>query len=70
MIQKITSKKVELPTIYLVENEQDFKELPKGLPYVICDKKELEFVRIFLEFQVLYKSCLKTKIAVIWLDCL
>lgn len=70
MIQKITSKKVELPPIYLVENEDDFKQLPKGLPYIVANKEELKFITIFLEFQVLYKSCLKTKLAVKWLDCL
>jgi len=70
MIKKITSKKVVLPPIYLVENEDDFKELPKGLPYIIAKKEELSFVTIFLEFQVLYKSCMKTNIPIKWLDCL
>ena len=52
MLQKIVSKRVELPTIYLVENEDDFNMLPKGLPYIIGTQKELSFIRIFLEFQV------------------
>lgn len=70
MIQKITSKRVELPPIFLIENEEDFKQLPKGLPYIIGNKDELEFVTLFLEFQVLLRSCNKTGIPVKWLDCL
>ena len=45
MIQKITSKRLELPPIYLVENEDDFKELPRGLPYIIGKKEELSFIK-------------------------
>lgn len=70
MIQKITSKKVDLPPIYLVENEEDFKALPKGIPYIIGNKSELRFITIFLEFQILYKSCLKTGLPIKWLECL
>lgn len=70
MIQKIVSKKVELPPIFLIENEEDFKQLPKGLPYVIGNQAELGFITLFLEFQVLYRSCNKTGIPVKWLDCL
>lgn len=70
MITKIISKKIELPPIFLVENEEDFKELPKGLPYIIADKSELAFITLFLEFQILYKSCMKTGIPINWVDCL
>jgi len=70
MIQKITSKKVDLPDIWLVENEDDFNELPRGLPYIIGTQKELEFIRIFLEFQVLIRSCKKTNLSIDWLRCL
>ena len=70
MIQKIISKKVELPPIYLIENEEDFKQLPLGLPYIIANIEEINFIRIFLEFQILYKSCLKTNLSINWLDCL
>lgn len=70
MITKITSRKVELPPIYLIENEDDFKELPKGLPYIVGTKDELRFITVFLEFQVLYRSCMKTGLPIKWLDCL
>jgi len=70
MITRIVSKKIELPPIFLVENEEDFKALPKGLPYIIGTQAELNFITIFLEFQVLYKSCMKTGIPINWLDCL
>src|SRR6478735_9211 len=70
MITKIKSQKVELPPIFLVENKEDFDALPKGLPYIIGNKADLKFITIFLEFQLLYKSCLKTGIPIKWLDCL
>lgn len=70
MIQKISSRKIELPIIYLIENEEDFKQLPKGLPYIIGKKEELGFITLFLEFQTLYKSCLKTKLPINWLSVL
>ena len=70
MIQKINSKRVELPPIYLIENEEDFKALPKGIPYIVGTTAELGFITIFLEFQVLYKSCLKTGLPIKWLECL
>lgn len=70
MIQKIISKKVELPAIWLVENEEDWNALPKGLPRILAPAKELDFIRIYLEFQVLLKSAMKTGIPVKWLDCL
>ena len=70
MLQKITSKRVELPTIFLVENEDDFNQLPRGLPYIVGTQKELGFIRVFLEFQVLYRSCMKTKLSINWLKCL
>jgi len=70
MIQKITSKRVELTVIYLVENEEDFNTLPKGLPYIIGTESELPFIRTYLEFQVLFKSCSRTNLAINWLTCL
>ena len=70
MIQKITSKRVELPPIWLVENQKDWDELPKGIPRILASKSELAFITVFLEFQVLYKSCLNTKIPIKWLECL
>ena len=48
MLQKITSKKVELPPIWLVENQEDWDNLPAGLPRIIGTQKELGFIRVFL----------------------
>lgn len=70
MIQKIVSKRIELPPIWLVENEEDWNALPKGLPRILAPVAELDFIRTFLEFQALLKSCMKTGIPVKWLDCL
>lgn len=69
-IQKIVSKRVELPLIYLVETEADWNELPKGLPRIMAHSSELGFIRTYLEFQVLLKSCLETKLPIKWMECL
>lgn len=70
MIKKIESQIVRLPTVYLIENEEDFKQLPKGLPYIIGKIEELKFIKLFLEFQVLYRSCLNTNLPIKWVDML
>jgi hypothetical protein len=54
----------------LVENQEDWDALPKGLPRILASKEELPFITIFLEFQTLYRSCVKTKLPIKWLDCL
>jgi hypothetical protein len=69
-LKRKKSKKVELPVIYLVTTKEDFDQLPKGLPYIIGNELELPFIRTFLEFQVIYRSCLKTGLSIKWLDCL
>ena len=76
MLIKITSKRVELPPIWLIENEADFLELFGGskicgLPYIYGKASELDFIRIYLEFQVLMRSCKNTGLNHInWLKCL
>lgn len=70
MIRQIKSKKIELPPIFLIENEEDFKELPKGLPYIYGKESDLPFILMYLEFQTFLKSCLKTGIPLKWLNIL
>lgn len=70
MIQQIKSRRIELPPVFLVENEEDWKELPKGLPYIIGTKKDLPFITLFLEFQILYKSCKRTGLPIKWNEVL
>jgi hypothetical protein len=70
MLQKIKSTKLELPPIYLVENEDDFKELPVGIPYIIGTKEDLPFITVYLEFQILFRSCCSTGIPIDWTSCL
>tara|TARA_R110000868_G_scaffold214505_2_gene464604 strand:+ start:1495 stop:2448 length:954 start_codon:yes stop_codon:yes gene_type:complete len=73
---KITSKRVQLPDIWLIEDEADFLELSGGnsicgLPFIVGKAEELDFIRIYLEFQVLMKSCKNTGLSSInWLKCL
>lgn len=66
MIKQIKSKKVELPVIFLIENEDDWKEMPRGLPYIIGTQEDLPFITLYLEFQTLLKSCKSTGLPINW----
>jgi hypothetical protein len=66
MIKQIKSKRVELPVIFLIENEEDWKEMPKGLPYIIGTQADLPFITLYLEFQTLLKSCKATGLPINW----
>jgi hypothetical protein len=70
MITKIKSKRINLPPIYLIETKEDFDTLPKGLPYIVGQIKDLPFITIFLEFQTLLRSCNRTGLPIKWMDCL
>jgi hypothetical protein len=70
MLTKIKSRRLTLPPIYLVENEEDFKQLPKGIPYIIGTQAELRFITIYLEFQVLLRACRNTGLPIKWEECL
>jgi hypothetical protein len=61
---------VELPPIVLIENNEDLKNKPAGIPYIVGTQKDLAFITVFLEFQILLRSCSRTGIRIKWLDCL
>lgn len=66
MIKQIKSQKIQLPTIFLVETKEDYEQLPKGIPYIIGTEKDLPFIRLYLEFQVIFRSCKRTNLPIDW----
>jgi hypothetical protein len=66
MIKQIKSQKIKLPPIFLIETKEDFENLPKGIPYIIGTEKDLPFIRLYLEFQVIFKSCKATGLPIKW----
>lgn len=66
MIQKIESKRLTLPDIWLVEDENDWNSLPVGIPRILAKKEELDFIVLYLEYQFLLKSAIKTGLPLKW----
>lgn len=62
----IQSSKVNLPVIYLVENDKELSSIPLGIPFIKGSIKDYnEYVRI-LEWEVLLRSALATGLPFKW----
>lgn len=62
----VQSSRVTLPTLYLVENEEELLKLPIGIPYVRADIKDYKDIVQLLEWEVLLKAALATKLPFKW----
>lgn len=65
-MQLIQSKKIPLPMIYLVEDEGDLLQLPLGIPYIRGSSKSYNYYVRLLEFEVLLKTALASKLPFRW----
>jgi hypothetical protein len=66
----IQSSKVNLPIIYLVENDSELASLPLGIPFIRGNDKDYkEYVRL-LEWEVLLRSALATGLPFKWEELL
>lgn len=52
----IQSKKMSLPTVYLVESDEDFKVIPLGVPFIRGSLKDYDSIVMLLEFDILLKQ--------------
>lgn len=56
----LESKKFEIPKVFLVWDKEELKTLPIGIPFIFAEKHlESKLIRL-LEFEVLYKSAIRT----------
>jgi hypothetical protein len=62
----IQSKKLNLPIIYLVEDETELKMLPLGIPFIRGSAKDYNDYVLLLEWEVLLRSALATKLPFDW----
>lgn len=62
----LTSKKMHLPVIYLVENNKDIASLPLGIPFIKGKIKEYNDYVKLIEFEVLLRSALKSGLPFKW----
>lgn len=62
----IQSKKIHLPTIYLLETDEDLLKIPLGVPFIRGNIYEYDDIVMLLEFEILLKSVEKTGLPFKW----
>jgi len=62
----IQSKKIHLPTIYLLETDEDLLKIPLGVPFIRGNIYEYDDIVMLLEFEILLKSVKKTELPFKW----
>lgn len=66
MIKLIQSKRIQLPIVYLIENDEDLKELPFGIPFMRGAMSNYrKFVQV-LEWDVLWKAAQESGLPFNW----
>ena len=70
MIKLIQSSKLKIPIVYLVENSDDLKELPLGIPFIKATMKEYNQCVQMLEWEVLWKSAIESGLDFNWKNIL
>lgn len=66
----LQSSKVNIPIIYLVENDEELISLPMGVPYIRGARKDYGDLVRLLEFEILLKSAMATGFPFNWLQIL
>ena len=65
-MELLQSKKMNIPLIYLVENDAELSTIPLGVPFIRSSKKDYAEIVKMLEFQILLKSALATGLPFNW----
>lgn len=69
-MELIQSKKMPLPIIYLVEDEEELNSIPIGIPFIREKRENYDEIVKLIEFQVLYKSLISTGLPFNWIKIL
>lgn len=70
MIKLIQSSKLHLPIVYLVETAKDLQDLPLGIPFIRGKMSEYKNCVQMMEFEVLWKSMMESKLPFSWKEIL
>lgn len=65
-MKKLNSNRINLPVMYLIEDSEELKELPVGIPFIIGDYKSEPFIVKYLEYTLLYRSAQATGLPFKW----
>jgi len=60
MIKLLTSKKFKLPTLFLVTDRSDIKQIAVGIPFIYSDIKMESYIVRLLEFEILYQAAIRS----------
>lgn len=60
MIKLLESKKFRIPKVYFITEREDIKTLPIGVPFIFGNKKMEKHMIKMLEWEVLFKSAIKS----------
>ena len=69
-MELLQSKKMNIPLVYLVENDKELSTIPLGVPFIRASKKDYNEIVKMLEFQILLKSALATGLPFNWEEIL
>jgi hypothetical protein len=65
-MELLKSKKFKLPVLYFIEDRKEIKDIPIGVPFIVGNSKDKKYFIQLLEWEVLYKAALKTKLPFKW----
>lgn len=66
----LQSKKMNIPIIYLIYDDKDLNKLPLGIPFIIGSYDYYDEYVKMIEYDILLKSALKTKLPFDWYSIL
>lgn len=65
-MKKLISDKIKLPLVYLIENDEDLKNLPVGIPFIRGDFSLYNDYVKTLEYQIILMSAIKSGLPFNW----
>lgn len=66
MIKLIQSKRLKIPIVFLIENDEDLKELPLGMPFIRASIRDYDKCVQMLEWEVLWQSAIASGLKFNW----
>jgi hypothetical protein len=65
-MERLTSKRLVLPTVYFISDKKEIASLPPGVPYIFGDESTKQHIIRALEYEIIYQSALKTGLPFNW----
>jgi hypothetical protein len=59
-MELLKSKKFKLPKLYFIENRDEIKDIPIGIPFIYGNKRDRSRIIRMLEYEVIWKAAVKS----------